>query len=1128
MVMIFDSLHECTNMDYDRINQLVAFFDQALRQDSSGRLQILVTSRPYVHIQAAINSLKSPLLPLKMEDFDPKEDIELFLRSSLLEINQAHPPLSFQPWPSDVEFRLLVDKVAHRFIVAATVIRLLRQKDPAERPSFLDSLLQKQDLNNIDELYHHVISSSSHSAEAAPLLALVLNLSSPLSVNDISRLVEYDVRPILDSVASIISVPGIDSSCEPVAAYHTTLRDFLSNQKRSRGLYSDPAAVHCRLASACLDLMNRLLHKDICRLGDSSRLHSDIQDFGVRRDAAVSPALRYAALHWMHHFCQASRHDGTQQLLLSFVQEHLLHWIEALSVLAALYTCTLSLSEVIQTVMIDQSWRAPYAQATTISLLYDAYRLIHEFMEPIKLSSLHVYDTALALCPVDIQLRQVYQKDVKNANTFLIDGLSRKWSCVLRTIDFPNGVVRCLSHDGRLAAVERPGLGHADNVIELWDIVAGGMISYQHVPNSSFPVRYAFSRDCSCLVYHSSTWHCVKLWLLSARDVVSVEAPSASSVAISSDGRTLAWHSEDSRSLTVASRDAVRPDFTLPTFERQLSISEAPMSARFRLSFSPSGRRLLGHDGTKIRVWSTSTGELIWRDSGDERDYYTATEDEKYIIRLRQNQATDSNVSEKLEWQFSPVDEKEISLSDPRSHKLDHLKSRSVQRLKNIVKEEIRHVKPPSYYKIERFPGKALVKIDSVWYALRQTGEDAGIITVKSTDFLPFITPEGSLEIIDPSLSSPLPPTHHNASSNSQLPARKVLPDCNEHTLVMYQCCGTGRKVNVTIRTEDVRLPYSDPVRLPSKWHKSIVCSPDGRFLANRSDKSISVFRAHPSQQHIFTANIGIHLAKYSFSPRSTYFVLFVSETGVAPRVRLWQLDGGMELEPIVLDPEAEVNREEDLQVAFSHDESKLALARFVKLEPSQPFETEVSIYRLDSDHLPVKVCQFIARLSLGFGKNLAFGDQGRLSIAAHSILSSYNQEARSTSYRIVQEIAEYLNKPPSKFHRTSYEMDPSFEAREVKISPSLNQLVVRGFHRSINDYTILFLQSQAVERSRRRLELIRQDTGDTLYDTVTWSSIRLHSDGWLWNGSRQLRATKLSASTRRQITSASWEIILL
>ncbi|EIW78892.1 hypothetical protein CONPUDRAFT_166769, partial [Coniophora puteana RWD-64-598 SS2] len=342
-VMLFDALDECEpGESNDSLRELVDFFVKALQDEGIANFHVVVTSRPYSHIQDVL-ARPTLVLPYVMDDFDARDDIELYLETSFNDL-RCIPHFSLpKSWPSNAELQLLVDRVSRRFIVASTVIRLLKQKRPSDVRRFLATLLQTQQLtSNIDELYRHVINSSGHSSTGTSLLVCILSLYQPLSVHDLSSLVQYDVRPILDSMAAIVYVPR-DGSNEPVTTYHTSLRDFLWDKSRTQALYSSPAAAHCSLTTICLELMDGPLTKDICDFGDASRLHTEIEEFAAKRDEKIYPALAYAARFWLHHLCESPPDRRMQYLLSLFVKEHMLHWIEVASLTGVFGHCIAAL-----------------------------------------------------------------------------------------------------------------------------------------------------------------------------------------------------------------------------------------------------------------------------------------------------------------------------------------------------------------------------------------------------------------------------------------------------------------------------------------------------------------------------------------------------------------------------------------------------------------------------------------------------------------------------------------------------------------------------------------------------------------------------------------------------------------
>ena len=79
--------------------------------------------------------------------------------------------------------------------------------------------------------------------------------------------------------------------------------------------------------------MNRGLRQNMCRLTDPGISNIDIPDV----DTWITPVLQYACKHWLTHLRLASKLDPTLEAeLATFCNEHLLHWVEALSLLGSI------------------------------------------------------------------------------------------------------------------------------------------------------------------------------------------------------------------------------------------------------------------------------------------------------------------------------------------------------------------------------------------------------------------------------------------------------------------------------------------------------------------------------------------------------------------------------------------------------------------------------------------------------------------------------------------------------------------------------------------------------------------------------------------------------------------------
>ena len=90
---------------------------------------------------------------------------------------------------------------------------------------------------------------------------------------------------------------------------------------------------HTIIARFCLKLMSKL-KRDICDLGSSDIPISGIEPGQL--DKCLPTELRYACLHWTSHVTQSDMLLADHGEVHAFLLEHLLHWLEALSLIRKL------------------------------------------------------------------------------------------------------------------------------------------------------------------------------------------------------------------------------------------------------------------------------------------------------------------------------------------------------------------------------------------------------------------------------------------------------------------------------------------------------------------------------------------------------------------------------------------------------------------------------------------------------------------------------------------------------------------------------------------------------------------------------------------------------------------------
>ena len=168
------------------------------------------------------------------------------------------------------------------------------------------------------------------------VLKAVVYAFNPLSVAAISILLEIPIERVeiaLASLHSLIYIPSSEHSAKHISIFHASFYDFISNQTVSLKHYLDPGASNEFLALQCLSLMD----KEWSGKGLVTYLVE-------RRCEDISESLAYACSTWAFHFMHADNSKESSELK-HFFENHLLKWIDCLSIIGKLRTAMDSLQK---------------------------------------------------------------------------------------------------------------------------------------------------------------------------------------------------------------------------------------------------------------------------------------------------------------------------------------------------------------------------------------------------------------------------------------------------------------------------------------------------------------------------------------------------------------------------------------------------------------------------------------------------------------------------------------------------------------------------------------------------------------------------------------------------------------
>ena len=339
LLLIIDALDECEDeRDVGVILQLLTSASTL----TAVQLRILVTSRPETPIRLGFTEMATILHRDLVLNNVPREiidhDITIYFRQELRDIDLNTQIIT-----------RLTEKARGLFIWAATACRFIKngKRVASKRLSLIleGGKSGKNPEKELDQIYTRILSDSisgdydeDEKEELFKLsrgiIGTIVALFNPLSADALSKLLKIpmqDVKRTLDDLHSVLEVP--ESEASPIRLLHPSFRDFLLTRERceDRQLWVDEKQVHWGLAESCLRLMSITLRRDICGLQRPGTLTTDIERDRV--DQYLLPEVQYACLYWVQHLQKSGTQLSNNDQVYKFLREHLLHWLEALSLM---------------------------------------------------------------------------------------------------------------------------------------------------------------------------------------------------------------------------------------------------------------------------------------------------------------------------------------------------------------------------------------------------------------------------------------------------------------------------------------------------------------------------------------------------------------------------------------------------------------------------------------------------------------------------------------------------------------------------------------------------------------------------------------------------------------------------
>jgi WD40 repeat protein len=628
LVIVIDGLDECTPSDG-------ALLLSTLVDCLAGLpIKLMVSSRNDQDIARRLTSIPHTTIPLQEQALlDVEKDVRLYWEHSL---DELCPPRSDTHWRHLVPLDRLVELTGHLFIYATTILKMI-QNVKHNRIDKLTQLLRNANPSPeadkrslLHDLYLRILSQAvnDHDGTVNPesvfwlrnILEVTIFARHPLTRCALSQLLNMEMDELdgyLATLAPVLVIPDTTSANGVVRPLHQSFADFVCQHggRVHHDLAIDAAIANARLTEHCFARLSKDLHVDMCDIRDPSLFNSDIQDLEARLRECVSSALRYSCSFWAVHYIEHIRSSGSQSKaplgLLGFCQDHLLHWIELLSLINGLngmlqvlptLLATLKVVLVISPQSFRELTRVPSLQEHVYpksresrnlgAFLTDALSLMTVYLVPISLSALHVYHSGVVSMPICSLSSQALHHKVGR----LVSQRDRQWNARPMIFEGHEGALNSVAFSPNGSQIIS---GSRDHSVRIWDAVSG---SQEQTLNghTRWISSVAFSPDGSQIISGSGD-RTVRVWDAvsgAQKHTLTGHTSWISSVVFSPDGSQIISGSDD-HTVRVWDADSGAHKQTLSGHTKRI----------FSVAFSPNGSQIIsGSEDHTVRVWDAVSG----------------------------------------------------------------------------------------------------------------------------------------------------------------------------------------------------------------------------------------------------------------------------------------------------------------------------------------------------------------------------------------------------------------------------------------------------------------------------------------------------------------------------------------
>jgi len=247
-------------------------------------------------------------------------------------------------------------RAENTFLWVALAFKTLEEEDGSYAVDYVKDMP-----SGLSELYDHMIAriekrKAPLSQDCKKVLVAAFLAFRPLSLSELGVLADLQpskTRPTVKTCGSFLTITG-----ETVGLIHQSAKDYLEKDFTVKLQPVGVAQGHADISKRSVDTMSSLLRQNMynfepgCESNDMTAPHPD-----------PLASIRYSCEFWADHLCfpdgenpECSRKLMDDREVLKFLREHLLHWLEALSLMRKLSHGVASIRKLLAAQVCQFSW----------------------------------------------------------------------------------------------------------------------------------------------------------------------------------------------------------------------------------------------------------------------------------------------------------------------------------------------------------------------------------------------------------------------------------------------------------------------------------------------------------------------------------------------------------------------------------------------------------------------------------------------------------------------------------------------------------------------------------------------------------------------------------------------------